>query len=180
MAGILIFVIIPDIKTHNQERNLKFSANYKILPSLVLSSGHTEGITALSVSPDCRFMLSGSKDKTIILWDVSSGKQIHTFRGHSGEIMYLRFADSKGKIFSGSSDETVKIWDLKSGNEVVSLSSVDSTDWIVSTPSGLFDASPGALKYIRFVKGTQIFNLSDLKYQNRLIPGLLSRTMENN
>ncbi|MGV2438129.1 MAG UNVERIFIED_CONTAM: hypothetical protein LVT10_27265 [Anaerolineae bacterium] len=35
------------------------------------------------VFPDGRFALSGSLDKTLILWDVATGDPVRTFTGHT-------------------------------------------------------------------------------------------------
>ena len=41
-------------------------------------------VQSVSFSPDGKLALSGSEDKTLKLWDVASGKEIRTFRGHGG------------------------------------------------------------------------------------------------
>ena len=44
------------------------------------------------------------KDQTAKLWDVDSGKEIATLRGHSGEIVSLHFNAEGDKILTGSFD----------------------------------------------------------------------------
>jgi WD40 repeat protein len=43
-------------------------------------SGHTHPITALSYSPDGRFLSSSSSDGTIRVWDMQSGDCVQTLR----------------------------------------------------------------------------------------------------
>ena len=45
--------------------------------------GHQGGITALSFSPDGRWLASASVDHEVKLWDVASGKENTIFRGWS-------------------------------------------------------------------------------------------------
>ncbi len=58
---------------------------------------------------------------------------------------------------------------------------IDSTDWIVTTPSGLFDASPGAMKLMHFVAGMEVIEFDQLKdryWQPGLLPILLGYSNE--
>src|SRR5262249_45011549 len=44
--------------------------------------GHTGGVTGVAFSPDGKTAVSGSRDDTLILWNLATGEQIHTFKGH--------------------------------------------------------------------------------------------------
>ena len=57
----------------------------------------------------------GSFDHTIKLWDVGTGKCIHTLSGHHGEISSTQFNFSSELCISGSIDRTCKIWNVKTG-----------------------------------------------------------------
>ena len=46
-------------------------------------SGHANDVTSLVSLPDGTSLVSGSKDKTIKLWDVQTGGVVKTFRGHT-------------------------------------------------------------------------------------------------
>jgi WD40 repeat protein len=56
-------------------------------------------------------ILSGSRDRTIKIWDGDSGICLHTLRGHGGSVLCLEYDDHF--LFSGSSDESVAIWDFQ-------------------------------------------------------------------
>jgi WD40 repeat protein len=56
-------------------------------------------------------ILSGSRDRTIKIWDGDSGICLHTLKGHGGSVLCLEYDDNF--LFSGSSDESVVVWDFK-------------------------------------------------------------------
>jgi WD40 repeat protein len=75
--------------------------------------GHTKSVNSVAFSPDGKQALSGSGDKTLVLWDVETDRKIKEFKGHLGGVNSVRFsADGKFKI-SGSSDTTVLVWRLE-------------------------------------------------------------------
>ena len=44
--------------------------------------GHTEGVMSVAFSPDGRFAISGSRDKTIRIWDLGTGEEVRRCEGH--------------------------------------------------------------------------------------------------
>ncbi|MBN2560503.1 MAG: protein kinase [Phycisphaerae bacterium] len=48
--------------------------------------GHTGEVTSVCLSSDGRWALSGSKDRTLRLWEVSSGRCVRTFEGHTNPV----------------------------------------------------------------------------------------------
>ena len=62
--------------------------------------------------------VSGSRDKTLKLWDLASGKELRTFTGHSDGVTSVAIAPDGRTALSGSPDKTLKLWDLASGKEL--------------------------------------------------------------
>ena len=46
-------------------------------------TGHSNTVTSVAISSDSKYIVSGSGDKTIKIWDIESGKEIKTLNGHS-------------------------------------------------------------------------------------------------
>ncbi len=81
--------------------------------------GHTENVTSAAFSPDGKYVVTGSKDKTARLWD-RQGKALQTFRGHTGRVFAVAFAPDSTRVLSGSDNGTARLWDLQ-GNEMQSF-----------------------------------------------------------
>ena len=45
------------------------------------SSGHSEDVNSVAFSPDGTKVVSGSRDKTVKIWNVESGDVLHTLSG---------------------------------------------------------------------------------------------------
>ncbi len=111
-----------DLPFHNLPR--RFGIFFKLLtPTLRRSggalsrifTGHTDGVLSCAISPDGRYALSGSRDQTLRLWDLSSGKQKWVVSGHSGEIRACMVTPDGCFALSASTDQTLKLWELQSG-----------------------------------------------------------------
>ncbi|KAH8166273.1 hypothetical protein CIB48_g1936 [Xylaria polymorpha] len=73
--------------------------------------GHTDSVMCLQIYNE--FLVTGSYDASIRLWNLGSGSLIRTFLGHTAGIRALQFDGTK--IVSGSLDETIKIWNWQTG-----------------------------------------------------------------
>jgi platelet-activating factor acetylhydrolase IB subunit alpha len=60
------------------------------------------------------FLISGSRDKTIRLWDVTGGVCLMSLVGHDNWVRGLMFHPGGGKvIISCGDDKTIRVWDYK-------------------------------------------------------------------
>ena len=83
--------------------------------------GHTNYVNFVAFSPDGTKIVSGSQDKTIKLWDTSTGVVIKTLEGHSNAVRSVAFSPDGTKIVSGSWDKTIKLWDTITGTLIRTL-----------------------------------------------------------
>ncbi|OXG81983.1 nuclear distribution protein PAC1, partial [Cryptococcus neoformans MW-RSA36] len=61
------------------------------------------------------YVATGSRDKTVKLWDALSGQCLRTFIGHDNWIRALVFHPTGKYLLSASDDKTIKVWDLANG-----------------------------------------------------------------
>ena len=66
-------------------------------------------------------MASGSEDKTIGVWRVSSGERIKTLTGHSSSVTSVVFSSDGEYLASGSWDNTIGVWRVSSGKRIKTL-----------------------------------------------------------
>jgi WD40 repeat protein len=97
--------------------SMALATQVKDKPEIKIQLG-TGMVVSVAFSPDSKYALSGSFDNTLKLWEISSGKEIRTFSGHSNRINSVAFSPDGRYTLSGSSDKTVKFWDIASGKEI--------------------------------------------------------------
>jgi len=68
------------------------------------------------MSPDGRFIISGSKDKSIRVFDIQTKQQIHRFKdAHDDEILSVAVSSDGQYIIAGSRNKTIKCIKLPQG-----------------------------------------------------------------
>lgn len=102
----------------------------------MIQKGHTAAVKAVAVSPDGKYVLTASRDRSIKLWDMETQAEMRTFVGHSHTVNSLAWS-ADGKFFvSGSADNTAKVWEVISGKEVFTTPAFEKYVTAVSfTPS---------------------------------------------
>jgi WD40 repeat protein len=82
--------------------------------------GHSAAVNMVAFSPDAKRVVSGSDDRTAIIWDVASEKPIHKLDKHSGPVKSVAFSPNGDQVLSGGGygDHAIILWDAKTGQEV--------------------------------------------------------------
>ncbi|MFM6061284.1 MAG: protein kinase domain-containing protein, partial [Microcystis panniformis] len=65
--------------------------NSSVSPLDKTLTGHSGQVYSLAYSPDGRYLASGSKDRTIKIWEVATGKGLRTLTGHSGVVWSVAY-----------------------------------------------------------------------------------------
>lgn len=84
-------------------------------------AGHVGWVTALESDPFNRFLVSGSVDRTIKLWDIARGTLLLTLTGHIETITGIRISRKRPYMVTSSLDKNVKLWDLEANKSVLNF-----------------------------------------------------------
>jgi WD40 repeat protein len=81
-------------------------------------------------------IVSGSWDKSVRIWDASTGAEVRKLEGHTNGVNSVAFSADGMRIVSGSHDESVRIWDASHLEELHELDwKLGSDGWVVTTLS---------------------------------------------
>ena len=100
-------------------------------------SGHALGVKSVAVTPDGRWAVSASSDRTLKVWELESGRELQTLSGHALGVKSVAVTPDGRWAVSASSDRTLKVWELESGRELQTLSGhADGVNAVAVTPDG--------------------------------------------
>lgn len=144
--------------------------------------GHTGEILTLAFSPDGRWLASAGLDRTLRIWDPKTGNEVRALDGSSGEINGIDFTYDSRFLISAHEDGSMVVWNTETAATSAVLVSIPaSDDWLVVTPSGLFDGSHAAWKLLlwRFAQSTFKFAPVESFFNEFYYPGLLADVLAN-
>ncbi|MGB8691028.1 MAG: protein kinase [Microcoleus sp.] len=125
---------------------------------------HSDAVGAVAFSPDGLMLASGSKDKTIQIWDLATGKSIRTFEGDSSTIWSVAFDSNGTRLATGTGFWRVMLWDMKTGQSIRSLDHAASVWSVAISHDGLLIASGSGDKTTKIWdagNGRLIYSLPD-------------------
>jgi WD40 repeat protein len=116
---------------------------------LAALSGEGKEIEALALSRDGHWVAAESPSNTSILWDATTGHEVHTLAGHKPPnpaainwVYSIAFSPDGRWLASGVDDKTVRLWDVNSGQALRDLSAERRpVIYIAVSPDGRWLAS---------------------------------------
>lgn len=77
----------------------------------------------VAFSPDGKRIAIGDTEYRVVIWEVETGKELRTLRGHTGDVCTVAFSpDPDGRwVASAGEDSTVKVWDSYTGKLIRSF-----------------------------------------------------------
>ena len=107
----------------------------------IIEKGHTSWINSIAISPDGKYIVSGSWDKTIKIWDFKTAECLNTLEGQNSVSSIAISPDGK-YIVSGSDDGIIKILDFRTLECLNTLEGhKDSVNSIAISPDGKYIVS---------------------------------------
>jgi len=81
---------------------------------LIIQNGSM--VQSVAFSQDGSRVVSGSDDRTVRIWNVTTGEVEAELKGHTNSVRSVAFSQDGSQVVSGSLDKTVRIWNLTMGN----------------------------------------------------------------
>ncbi|KAI0758710.1 WD40-repeat-containing domain protein [Fomes fomentarius] len=80
---------------------------------------HNGAVVSLAVSPDSKWVASGSEGGNIILWDAGSQSDVRNWESHADSIGDLAFSPDSRRLLSAGGDGQIMIWDVEQGGNLL-------------------------------------------------------------
>lgn len=125
--------------------------------------GHTDGIRQIALSSDYRFMATAAMDKTVRVWDLTTGNEQWTLSGHGNGINTVAISPDNQYIVSGSVDNTAKVWETRSGKLKYTLTghTGEIKRVIISKNKIITGSADRTIKIWKLTTGQEMITLND-------------------
>ncbi|XP_032066923.1 WD repeat, SAM and U-box domain-containing protein 1 isoform X2 [Thamnophis elegans] len=97
-------------------------------------SGHTAPVLACAFSSNGQVLVTGSVDKTVMIFETSTGSNLHILTQHTRYVTTCAFAPDMPLFATGSMDKCVHIWQLEpeqlfTGSPLIRESKISVDNW---------------------------------------------------
>ncbi len=101
---------------------------------------HPVTVLAVAWSPDSKRIASGSRDRTVQVWNASNGDmQFHL--DHGRDVETVAWSPDGNRIASGSDDQTACVWDASNSNKISVFQHVGTVEAVAWSPDSKLIAS---------------------------------------
>jgi WD40 repeat protein len=108
------------------------------------SLGTAATVTSVAFSRDGQSLAAGTVDRTIVVWDVASGKMRSRSAGHNGVVRYVAYSPDGRTLASASFDGTARLSDAATGKEIAIVKGISGAVLSVAfSPDGRVLATAG-------------------------------------
>ncbi len=97
---------------------------------------HKDTVWAVAFSPDGKVLATASRDGTVRLFELATGKTLATLEGHEGDVHTAAFAPEGKTLVTAGEDKTVRLWDLATKGELQRMIHNDPVRGAAFTPDG--------------------------------------------
>jgi len=112
-------------------------------------AGLESNAKSLSVSSDGKLTAVGEESGQVRVFDVASGKLLHTFSGHTAPVTGAAFTADGAKLVTGSQDKTIRVWDLAGARQLASIETSAAVNAVAIIAEGNQVATAGVDNVIR-------------------------------
>lgn len=89
--------------------------SYWLMDHLVTLAGHTKAVSGIALHQGGNLMISCGYDRTIRIWERSTGKLLHKCKDHTDLVTAIVLSPDQRTLISASRDRTIRVWDIETG-----------------------------------------------------------------
>ena len=135
---------------------------------------HSDAVFGLDFSADGKYLASSAADKFVKVLDLTAGKVVKTFEGHTHHVLGVSWKRDGRTLASAGADNVIKVWDFVTGErkktiegfgkEVTSISFVGITDQTLASSGDdqIRTVSDNGEKIRSFEGGTNFMNSASI------------------
>lgn len=117
--------------------------------TLRVFSGHKAAVHRAFFTADNLHIASFSDDKTVVLWDIASEKQLTSFNEHTDYIRAGAVSPvSTDVLLSGGYDKSIHMYDTRTNKKILSVNHDAPVESLLFLPTGGIFLSAGIILYI--------------------------------
>ncbi|KAK4450281.1 hypothetical protein QBC34DRAFT_297268 [Podospora aff. communis PSN243] len=131
----------------------------------LLLRGHKGRVNSVVFSHDDNLVASASGDKTVQIWDATTGTHKRTLTGHGGNVASVEFSHDDKTLLTTSSDGSAKIWDVSTGACLRKLEGFDNSSTV---RSGVFSHNEHLAAFVSSGKTIQLWDLRTIELQGHV------------
>ncbi len=105
--------------------------------------GHELGVETLAFSADGKFLASAGYDKTVRVWDLSTGKVKRVLTGHTAWVPSVACHPKDALVASGSGDKTILVQRYNRKTKPIEIREHNGVNAVAFSPDGEFIAAGG-------------------------------------
>lgn len=102
-----------------------FNETYVCIKTL---QGHDHNVSSVTFTPSGDFIVSSSRDRTIKIWEVSTGYCVRTLTGHRDWVRQVRIYSDGSLMASCSNDQSIFVWHIDTSLLTPSSSSASTLE----------------------------------------------------
>lgn len=142
---------------------------YDVADTFLATSKEAARIKVVEVSPDGRRFITGTDGGQYKLWDFDSGQVVAEIKVPATEKLIFDISPAhaafspNGKLVALTTPGAVRLYAVDHGDEVATLISFDDGEWLVTTPSGYYNASEKGDQYLSVAVGGKPFTIAQLR-----------------
>ncbi len=99
--GSLAAIAGRDVRLYQPDRGVQVGT---------LASGGEGRLTVIALSRNGAFLAAADGVGMIYVWAVGRGRLVHTFKGHTSELVSLAFSADSTRLISAGEDGTLRVW----------------------------------------------------------------------